>query len=206
MSGLARDMVDLFMEIIAAERIRRDLEKMREMDCEPGEDEPTEEELLQIVEDNFEKLLDLHRQGERFNQVAYAEEMRKAVCPTADSDQVWEYFNHYTQFVTIIRDSKNLPDILKRFRESGLTDWTYLKVDRKTFKRFAEAFVEGAEEAFTQGIEIDADAALKIGGVADFYRIELSSELRVMIDFQLCESVDDEVYESFGNPGRAMLQ
>lgn len=197
-------MVTLFKEIVSCYGI---LERMEE-GKEAVEGLPSAIELTTFIEENFERLKKFRRGGKAFDQVAYAAQMKQMVYEAAEAEndqKSQEYFAQYFEFVTLVRDLRNYPDLILRFRRSDLAEWTRLKTDRETLIEFVMGNVQALEEAVEVGTEIGQEIALQIAEMADFYKVELSLKLSGVLKFYLDDSEEmEEGEEGSGSP--IMLQ
>ncbi len=190
-------MVTVFKEIVSCYGI---LERMEEGE-EVVEGLPSAIELTALIEKNFERLKKFRRGGEAFDQVAYAAQMQQMVYEAAEAEndqKSQECFAEYFEFVTLVRDLRNYPDLILRFRRSDLAEWTRLKIDRETLIEFVMGSVEALEEAVEAGTEIGQEIAFQIAGMADFYKVELSPKLSGTLKFYLDDSEEMEEGEEGG--------
>ncbi len=144
---------------------------------------------------------DAARRGEAFDQVAYAAQMQQMVYEAAEAEndqKSQECFAEYFEFVTLVRDLRNYPDLILRFRRSDLAEWTRLKIDRETLIEFVMGSVEALEEAVEAGTEIGQEIAFQIAEMADFYKVELSPKLSGTLKFYLDDSEEMEGGEEGG--------
>lgn len=197
-------MVTLFKEIVSCYGILERMEEGKEV----VEGLPSAIELTAFIEENFERLKKFRRGGKAFDQVAYAAQMKQMVYEAAEAEndqKSQEYFAQYFEFVILVRDLRNYPDLILRFRRSDLAEWTRLKTDRETLIEFVMGNVRALEEAVEVGTEIGQEIALQIAEMADFYKVELSPKLSGVLKFYLDDSEEmEEGEEGSGSP--IMLQ
>lgn len=194
------DMAKLFTQIIIG---HSSIEEMEEMDegedsDDVEEDMPSVPQLTQAIAKHFAKLQEFHRGGKSFSQLDYVTELRQRIIQAQkeeNEDKAWEYFYDYYELLDAIWSLRNFRELIIKFRNSGLAQWTQLNLDVKTLRFFAVTYIEKAEGNLGFGKELGAKQAIYIDNISKMYRVDLSLELRAAVKFVLADFPEEEGYE-----------
>lgn len=191
------DMAKLFTQIIIGQSSIEEMEEMEEGEAldEAEEDMPSVPELTRAITKHFAKLQELQRGGKSFSQLDYVTELRQRIIQAqkeGNEDKAWEYFYDYYELLDAVWTLRNFRELIIKFRNSGLAEWTRLNLDVKTLRFFAVSYIERAEEDLSLGKELEPKQAIYIDNVSRMYRVDLSIELRAAVRFILLDFPGEE--------------
>lgn|GEM_PF-6882883 len=177
------ELVAQFVGIVAAANLQVQLFNGQELSL-------TEEELEIQIEEGMAEIARIYEKHPRFSQRAYTQQMIKKI-QHAGEENLWPIFSDYCAFLTAIDASKELPNLLERFKARKWWEWTSLQLSRQAFLDVAFCVIDGAAIVLEETGQIEFDVAQAVNHVSLAFEIPLPRELREHVCFHICDTPDE---------------
>jgi len=180
------ELVEQFVEIVAMASLKAQVEGGLLLS-------PTEEELEHMIETSLIKMSAIYKAGHFFDQEKYIDEMaRQLLEAKRTGEDLWPIFSRFCSFLVALEMAKDLPSLVKKFKELRWWEWTGGHIDLKAFKNvtflgFAYQIIDAAARELEKDDGLDFDVAQAVQHVALAFKIQLPEKLGECIYFQLCD-------------------